>query len=573
MAQKRKTKLSKKCSLSNSVNEDDDSRENVVSVSKRKKQDVLDISNDTDNPQVLLHCYSTSESSTSTIANLSSASISTITDNEIPAEHDSFHFIEDTGPQCSLTREAKPIEYFDLFFDSSLLTLMVRETNRYADELLQLRETDRRSRITMWKPITALEMKAFIAVLLEMGITKRPTIFSYWAENSRNIPWFSKMFSRNRFQLILRFFHLINNKECFPLEHEKYDPCAKFIPIVEHVNRIFKLYYKPRKELSIEESLIGTICHSSITRQHLPNDKDQWDIKFWMLCDASSKYCLHLYCYRSAKTDNTKSQKRELGHDIIVNLLEQCGYLNKGYHVFVGNYFSSFALAKYLYSKGTYLTGTIRNNRKDLPNDIKKVNVNEKKYVRDGDVVLCAYREKKTTKNPVLLISTKTSDENVTVIKKRNGNGKPCIVNFYNHSMGGIDESDKMLYMYLDEQRTVKYWKKVTFNIISRMVLNSYLLYKEIVRRKAMTRLEFISNIISEIECEWMQERKQQLINTDKRTFGLMKLPGRNLRQCVVCSNKDNGIKRSNLICVQCKKGIHPLCLDKHVCFKSNSKC
>lgn len=59
-----------------------------------------------------------------------------------------------------------------------------------------------------------------------------------------------------------------------------------------------------------------------------------------------------------------------------------------------------------------------------------------------------------------------------------------------------------------------------------------------------------------------MDARKEQLINTDKGTFGLMKLPG---RQCVICSNKDNGIKRSNLICVQCKKGIHPLCLDKHV--------
>ncbi|CAD1480998.1 unnamed protein product, partial [Heterotrigona itama] len=355
------------------------------------------------------------------------------------------------------------------------------------------------------------------------------------------------MFSRNRFQLILRFFHLVNNKECYPPEHEKYDPCAKFIPIVEHANRIFKLYYKPHKEDHLP---------SSINRQHLPNNKDQWDIKFWILCDASSKYCLRFYWYRSAqaKTDNTKSQKHKLGHDIVVNLLEQCGYLNKGYHVFVRNYFSSIALAKYLYSKDTYLTGNIRNNRKDLPNDIKKINLNETKYVRDGEVILCGY----------------PSDENVTIIKKRNGNEKPCIVNFYNYFTGGIDESDKMLYIYLDEQRTVKYWKKVIFNIISRMVLNSYLLYKEIVRKKAMTRLEFISNIISEIECEWMQERKQQLINTDKRTFGLMKLPGRNLRQCVVCSNKDNGIKRSNLICVQCKKGIHPLCLDKHICFKSN---
>ncbi|CAD1480997.1 unnamed protein product [Heterotrigona itama] len=169
MAQKRKTiQLSKKFNLSNFVNEDDGSGGNVVSVSKRKKQDVLDISdNETDSPQVLLHCHS---SSASTIADLSSASTSIITNDEIHKKHDSFHFIENTGPLCSLTREAKPIEYFDLFFDSSLLTLMVRETNRYADELLQLqlRETDGKSGMTMWKPITALEMKAFIAVLLEI---------------------------------------------------------------------------------------------------------------------------------------------------------------------------------------------------------------------------------------------------------------------------------------------------------------------------------------------------------------------------------------------------------------------
>ncbi|OAD53250.1 hypothetical protein WN48_10604 [Eufriesea mexicana] len=132
--------------------------------------------------------------------------------------------------------------------------------------------------------------------------------------------------------------------------------------------------------------------------------------------------------------------------------------------------------------------------------------------------------------------------------------------------MGGIDESDKMLYTCLNDRRSVKCWKKVAFNIISRMVLNAYIIYKERVKSKTMTRLDFISNIIFEIECEWMKEKKARSYVKEKK-FGLVKLPQRNLRQCVVCSTK-NAIKRSHLICVQCKKGVHPTCFDKHRCYK-----
>jgi hypothetical protein len=45
--------------------------------------------------------------------------------------------------------------------------------------------------------------------------------------------------------------------------------------------------------------------------------------------------------------------------------------------------------------------------------------------------------------------------------------------------MGGIDSSDVMLYTYLDETWRVCYCKKVAFNIMARMVLSSYILYKE----------------------------------------------------------------------------------------------
>lgn len=161
--------------------------------------------------------------------------------NDIGEQENLFSFTEGTGQQSSLTNESKPIDYFNLFIDSFLLTLMVRETNKYAEQLIKSREIAQGSRMKPWKPVTFLEIKVFIAVLLEMGITRRPTIFAYWTENSRSIPWFSKMFSRNRFQLIYQCFHLVDNKECFPPGHEKYDPCLKFMPIVEHANRVSKL--------------------------------------------------------------------------------------------------------------------------------------------------------------------------------------------------------------------------------------------------------------------------------------------------------------------------------------------
>ncbi|XP_017765355.1 PREDICTED: piggyBac transposable element-derived protein 4-like [Eufriesea mexicana] len=162
-----------------------------------------------------------------------------------------------------------------------------------------------------WYPVTILELKAFVAVLLEMGITNRPTIYSYWTESSRAIPWFKKMFSRNRFQNILRCFHIVDNKKSFPPGHEKYDPCAKFNPIVEHANRIFQTYYTPHKMLSIDESLVGTLCHSSITQ--------------------------------------SKNSQNGLGYDVVTKLLQDADCLDKGYHVYVDNYFTSTALAKFLH--------------------------------------------------------------------------------------------------------------------------------------------------------------------------------------------------------------------------------
>lgn len=159
-------------------------------------------------------------------------------------------------------------------------------------------------------------------------------------------------------------------------------------------------------------------------------------------------------------------------------------YFMKGYHVVADNFFTSISLARSLFEKQTYLTGTIRSNRKYIPLFMKqKLQEGASKYARNNEILLLAYREKKSQKKNVLLLSTYEKAQNkTTTIRKRNEQTqveRPAIVSEYNKHMGGVDTSDMMLYSYLDERRTLKYWKKVVFSILSRMVLNAYILYQE----------------------------------------------------------------------------------------------
>jgi hypothetical protein len=66
-------------------------------------------------------------------------------------------------------------------------------------------------------------------------------------------------------------------------------------------------------------------------------------------------------------------------------LLEIRWYLKNGYHVFVDNYFMSVPLVCHLHQLSTYITGTVRRNRKLLPQQLKnKSAVGQKVYCRSG---------------------------------------------------------------------------------------------------------------------------------------------------------------------------------------------
>lgn len=185
---------------------------------------------------------------------------------------------------------------------------------------------------------------------------------------------------------------------------------------------------------------------------------------------------------------------------------------------------------------------------------------------------------KNRKKKQVLLLSTSSKATSSQVNRRQRNQqepqviSKPDVILEYNKYMGGIDTSDMMLYTYLDERKTLKYWKKVVFSIMNRMLLNSYILYAEHKKsnnQKPLIRLKYIQNIVDHIGGEWMAKKKQESSSGGQQqtTSGLRQLEGKRQRVCYECST-DAAKHRSTFVCVKCDKGVHPKCLHLHQCHK-----
>lgn len=111
----------------------------------------------------------------------SGSSDSEVTDEEVDSrswieiESDSDEeFLEDHGLVDEVTSATEgdiilPIDCYRHFITDEIIGLMVRETNRYAEQYLQTHEISRRSKIRQWKQTSEEEMLTFFGIIIEMG--------------------------------------------------------------------------------------------------------------------------------------------------------------------------------------------------------------------------------------------------------------------------------------------------------------------------------------------------------------------------------------------------------------------
>ena len=206
--------------------------------------------------------------------------------------------------------------------------------------------------------------------------------------------------------------------------------------------------------------------------QYMPKKPKKWGMKAWVLSESKTGYVYnwHLYTGREEREEGTS-----LSMSIVLSLTEKLQ--QKGYHFYFDNYYTSPQLCQELYMKGSGSCGTVRLNRKGIPDDFQR-----RKLTTKGECY--SYKKEKVTgikwldKRVVSLLTT-IHDASLVSVERWGKKGKetvlkPSAIVEYNKYMGGVDVSDQLITYYGFPHFSQKWWKRVFYHLLDTTLVNSY---------------------------------------------------------------------------------------------------
>lgn len=481
-----------------------------------------------------------------------------------------------------------PLEFFQLFFTDDLLLEIIKETNRYALEKIHKNmPLQKKSMWWSWKEVTLSEFKAFIGVLINMGMNEKKELADYFSTDWVDCqPFFKDVFSKERFFQIFRNLHV-----CPPPT----GPIAgtltrsgKVRNVLAYLDNKFREFYVPSKKVSVDESTVG-YKGRVIFKVYNKDKPTKWGIKVFVLSESKTGYiCAMEPYFGSTTTDhmgwkNLGTTSRVVLH--LVNKLKQSYGNIEGMHVFTDRFYTNLDLAKVLHDWKVHLTGTIMTHRKGLPEEVRpqRKTKNQKKsvskiklqkgeiksYIKDDKFSLLLWKDK----NLVVMLSTLYGNATQAVSRiKKNGVRevikKPTVICKYNKSMGGVDLADQYIAAYSFSRKTVKWWRKVFFWLVETSIVNSFILFKLNTDQKKLRQIKFRKMLVKELIGNVRNNNKRGRpsdVDENERLNGKLHLPyaleGRKTKDCVVCSDRRPGQerKRSKFFCKSCVKqpGLH----------------
>ena len=202
-----------------------------------------------------------------------------------------------------------------------------------------------------------------------------------------------------------------------------------------------------------------------------------------MLCeDSGNTFSFKIYTGRENVAQAV--QDLSLSERFLADLMQPL--LNKGYHLYTDNWYTSLPLYKYLHRQGTLACGTIRSNRKEFPEQVKnaKLRKDEQRTCRSDELLALKFKDKKD----VFMLSTIHDDSLVNRPDRRHPNQrhtKPTCISDSNKYMGGVDCTDQLLKPYAAPGKSLKWYKKMAIHFMQLSMLNSFIIYQKDGGRKA----------------------------------------------------------------------------------------
>ncbi|GBO44500.1 PiggyBac transposable element-derived protein 4, partial [Araneus ventricosus] len=308
-----------------------------------------------------------------------------------------------------------PMMFFSIFFDEKIMSFIVEETNRYAEDFFNKSDLTPSSRALNWKNTDIKELNLFLGLLLLQGMVSKSVEAWYWSKRPiLSTPFFGQIMSEKRYGLLMKFLHF-ENSDKFDKKTHPNPKLRKIFDIHEMLVQKFKSAYTPNQSVAIDESLVAFIGLLG-WKQYIPTKRARFGLKFFQLCESESGYIWNSIIYTGKGTIFMEEYEHYgLSTKCVLTLIHELK--NNGYLLTTDNFYTSPEVAEILLKYKTDVIGTVRGNRKGLPAEFKtlKLKKGEIKAFQKGKIMVLQWRDKKT----LTMLSTIHNAELVSVESRK----------------------------------------------------------------------------------------------------------------------------------------------------------
>ncbi|CAG5001746.1 unnamed protein product [Parnassius apollo] len=160
------------------------------------------------------------------------------------------------------------------------------------------------------------------------------------------------------------------------------------------------------------------------------------------------------------------------------------------------NYYTSLPLAEYLKGRNTDLCGTLRKNKRNLPEEVVKAKLRRGEQIarqKDNLYTVLKWHDKRD----VLMISTCHGDGMSNVTTKRGDIMKPDAIIDYNDAKKGIDISDQLASFHSPLRKSLTWYKKIAIDFLFQVaIINARCIYNELADGLKLTVLQVQEHLV-----------------------------------------------------------------------------
>ena len=207
--------------------------------------------------------------------------------------------------------------------------------------------------------MTIKKLKSFIAILLMSDYNKLPQQKVYWQrrEDCQN-QMATALMTKNEFEDCKQFLRLADDENL-----DKTDRFAKILPLLDAINKLCVVHYRPEQHLSVDEFMVPYFGKHG-AKQYIHGKPIKFGYKLWVLAKPLG-YCVQFRSY--AGKDTQLDIYGDIGLGVggaAVAYLLKCipSQQDNGsiYHVVMDNFFTSPGLLCHLQKQSIAATGTVR---------------------------------------------------------------------------------------------------------------------------------------------------------------------------------------------------------------------